>query len=105
MRPPRCYRSYRRTGPKGHAACAPAPALAWGSGTRSRAMKSRTLILGAVAALAALGPLPSAAAPSDDPTTLYQLNDASNFETGCFGPCACPVLTTSPIRGTFLLHR
>jgi len=68
-------------------------------------MKSRTLVLGAVAALAALLPHPSAAAPSDDPTTLYQLIDNSNFETGCFGPCACPVLTTSPIRGTFLLHR
>jgi FlgD Ig-like domain len=66
---------------------------------------SRTLVLGAVAVLAAILPHSSAATPSDDPTTLYQLIDNSNFEAGCFGPCACPVITTSAIRGTFLLHR
>jgi hypothetical protein len=67
-------------------------------------MKSRTLILGAVAALAAIWPHSSAAQTTKDPT-LYKLESTSTFNTGCFGPCACPVLTPSAIRGTFFLRQ
>jgi len=67
-------------------------------------MRSRTLILGAVAAVAAIWPHPSAAQTTSDPTT-YKLESNSTFNTGCFGPCACPVLTPSAIRGTFLLRQ
>jgi len=33
----------------------------------------------------------------------YRLGALSNFQTGCFGPCACPVLISSPLEGTFTL--
>jgi hypothetical protein len=35
----------------------------------------------------------------------YTLNDQSRFEYGCFGPCACPVLSSGPVSGTFALTR
>ena len=31
----------------------------------------------------------------------YFLSSDSRYMTGCFGPCACPVIITSPIKGTF----
>lgn len=37
-------------------------------------------------------------------TTLYMLEDRSDFETGCFGPCDCVTLA-EPLRGTFVLTR
>lgn len=33
----------------------------------------------------------------------YRLRPESEFETGCFDPCACPVLMRGPVDGTFLL--
>jgi hypothetical protein len=34
---------------------------------------------------------------------LYRLDKGSNYEQGCFGPCACPVLVSTPAAGTFVL--
>jgi len=42
---------------------------------------------------------------STDSTATYVLLKDSVFEMGCFGPCACPVLTRGPVQGTFLLTR
>lgn len=36
--------------------------------------------------------------------TLYVLEDASTFESGCFPPCMCPVLILDDLRGTFVLR-
>ena len=35
----------------------------------------------------------------------YQLSPASNLQYGCFGPCACPVLFSGPVKGDFTLYR
>src|SRR5712672_2450859 len=34
----------------------------------------------------------------------YALSDQSRYETGCFGPCACPVLFSNGLKGTFDLR-
>jgi hypothetical protein len=34
----------------------------------------------------------------------YALSDESRYETGCFGPCACPVLFSNGLKGTFDLR-
>jgi len=34
----------------------------------------------------------------------YDLAKESRFETGCFGPCACPVLISGPLEGVFDLR-
>src|SRR5439155_11849287 len=34
---------------------------------------------------------------------LYRLDKGSDYEQGCFGPCACPVLINTPAAGTFVL--
>src|SRR6266550_8460918 len=34
----------------------------------------------------------------------YVLSDESRYETGCFGPCACPVLFSNGLKGTFDLR-
>src|SRR5437773_11332853 len=35
--------------------------------------------------------------------TSYRLNPASNYQQGCFGPCMCPILVGTDVRGTFVL--
>ena len=68
-------------------------------------MRSRPLlILGAMAALAASSALPAAAQTSPGPSTIYQLASNSQFITGCFAPCLCPVLYPSRLQGTFVLR-
>jgi len=59
------------------------------------------------AILVALGPVlfaaPTVSAqPSNDPS-FYFLTPSSAFETGCFGPCECPVFTRG-LQGTFVLQ-
>jgi hypothetical protein len=44
--------------------------------------------------------IPSGAAQTG---TVYQLNQDSTFEQGCFPPCLCPVMVGSAVRGTFVL--
>src|SRR6185503_14028820 len=51
-----------------------------------------SFLLLAPGAVLAQGPAPS--------TVAYVLGSDSQFETGCFGPCACPILGT-PLTGTF----
>lgn len=34
---------------------------------------------------------------------IYELQDESMIEIGCQGPCACPVMTSGPIEGRFVL--
>jgi hypothetical protein len=39
-------------------------------------------------------------------SVLYVLaSPPSQFEWGCFGPCACPILIQSPLAGGFTLRR
>ncbi|MFO0840169.1 MAG: hypothetical protein U1D55_16800 [Phycisphaerae bacterium] len=37
--------------------------------------------------------------------TVYRLDSTSTFQQGCFPPCMCPYLETSPGRGAFTLTR
>jgi hypothetical protein len=59
-------------------------------------------ILSAVTSFAARS---AGAAPADSTISAYQLDGGkSSYATGCFGPCACPILE-SPMQGTFRLKR
>jgi len=64
-------------------------------------MKTLTAVL--LASLSIL-PFPKASAQSAQPR-LYVLKTGSALETGCFGPCACPVLLRSSMQGTFRLQQ
>jgi hypothetical protein len=57
-------------------------------------------ILAAVVFAAAT--LPAVSQVLDKPT-LYRLERTSTFKRGCFPPCACPMLETAPVVGTFRL--
>lgn len=74
----------------------------------------RTLSLPLLASVACAGVLGAgsldpgrARAQGTEPSAvLYALAaPPSEFEWGCFGPCACPVLTQSAIAGSFVLSR
>jgi hypothetical protein len=54
------------------------------------------------AALAALTPT-TVHSQAADSSTIYALAATSDYEIGCFGPCACPVLIAAQVRGTFVL--
>jgi hypothetical protein len=54
--------------------------------------------------LLATSAAPSAAQVVLEHPTLYRLTSDSTFQRGCFPPCACPVMQTSPITGTFFLE-
>ena len=41
--------------------------------------------------------------PLEEGTTLYRLGAASSLEEGCQAPCACPLLITDDVFGTFAL--
>jgi hypothetical protein len=47
----------------------------------------------------------TAAQPNPTFSSLYKLSPNAAFITGCFPPCACPVLITSKVQGTFLLRQ
>ena len=51
----------------------------------------------------ALGVPTALAQGASDAATIYRLNPASNYEQGCFGPCMCPILLGTGVRGTFVL--
>ena len=42
---------------------------------------------------------------ASDPVPYALASPPSQFEWGCFGPCACPVLIRSPLTGTFVLRQ
>lgn len=68
-------------------------------------MISRALALVGIAAAITVASPRHAAAQSEEQPRLYQLEDGSALSTGCFGPCLCPVLIVSPVKGTFSLRR
>lgn len=41
--------------------------------------------------------------PAIQGATLYQLDEASSYQEGCFAPCMCPIMMTQTLRGTLLL--
>ena len=68
-------------------------------------MRSR-LLLASIACAATFTGSPAAAQGPDPGPVLYGLGaPPSQFEWGCFGPCACPVLVQSPVVGSFVLTR
>jgi len=62
--------------------------------------KNRAYILLLLLA-AAVTAFPSGAQPRSE--ALYDLNQGSTFEQGCFPPCVCPEMIEAPVQGTFLL--
>jgi hypothetical protein len=65
---------------------------------------SRLIVLMAFGALALqIGPALASSTVPD--TVVYALSHESSYETGCFGPCACPVLERNPVLGSFKLSR
>ncbi len=63
-------------------------------GVARPAARSRTLLLTTVVIsvlLAATG-VAAAQTATDTLPVLYRLDKGSDYEQGCFGPCACPVL-------------
>jgi len=62
----------------------------------------------ALAFIAVVGSL-AAAAPvhaqgNPDPIPYALTSPPSDFEWGCFGPCACPIVYQSPMAGGFVLR-
>jgi hypothetical protein len=53
--------------------------------------------------LISLAALAATAADAATPPDFYTLRKDSFYETGCFGPCACPVLLRGPVKGGFRL--
>jgi len=60
------------------------------------------IILAAALALSLLGGAAASAQTDSSTVTLYALGTDSRFETGCFGPCLCPILFQT-LKGTFEL--
>ena len=44
-----------------------------------------------------------AAQTAGQPPRFYALRKDSTYESGCFAPCACPILIQGPVRGGFRL--
>jgi hypothetical protein len=65
-------------------------------------MRRRSVFVWCAAALA-YAALPALAQNSGTRPTFYTLRKDSYFETGCFGPCACPVLLHGAAEGRFRL--
>jgi len=65
----------------------------------------RTALLPAVVVCVLLAATGTAAAQTATDTlpALYRLDKGSNYEQGCFGPCACPVLISTEAVGTLVL--
>ena len=64
------------------------------------------LILAIIACAASIAAAPAAAQePPPGPVPYGLAAPPSEFEWGCFGACACPIITQSQIVGTFLLTR
>src|SRR5690242_14909045 len=65
--------------------------------TIPRSILVASLVCGSVASTAAF-------AQVQDPIQ-YGLGQNSTLEYGCFGPCACPVVYSGPMTGTFTFYR
>ena len=64
----------------------------------------RTNSLVCCAAVLAGAVLQAPAENSGSRPSFYTLRKDSHFETGCFPPCACPVLVQGPVEGRFRLR-
>jgi hypothetical protein len=58
----------------------------------------------AVLAGAALPALAQGSGSTSNGPSFYTLRKDSLFQSGCFGPCACPVLLNGPVEGRFRLR-
>lgn len=67
------------------------------------ASRRRIVVVRFLLAILLLGVLPASAAAF--PARRYSLTEKSQFQSGCFPPCLCPILLTQPVRGHFLLVR
>jgi hypothetical protein len=47
---------------------------------------------------------PAGASAQTEVPRLYVLQAGSTFDTGCFGPCLCPIME-QPMQGTFRLQK
>jgi len=56
-----------------------------------------------IAVLLAATGVAAAQTATDTLPVLYRLDKGSNYEQGCFGPCACPVLINTEAVGTLVL--
>jgi hypothetical protein len=64
----------------------------------------RHRLLASIVCACALAASPAAGQGNGPAPMVYALvNPPSQFEWGCFGPCACPVFVQSPIVGKFVL--
>ncbi len=68
------------------------------------AMKISVGISFMLVGLAVFGTGESAAQADSSDVKLYDLGPKSSFETGCFGPCECPIFLRQ-LQGTFYLQR
>src|SRR5436190_20033339 len=75
----------------------------WLAAERRVSFQRITQIFALATAILAIGVCaPNAQTVSSAPA-IYRLNKDAAFQKGCFGPCLCPVLLASSIRGTFVL--
>jgi hypothetical protein len=65
---------------------------------------SRTILLVCCAAVLAGATVQASAQNSGNRPSFYTLRKDSVYQTGCFGPCACPVLLQGPVEGGFRLR-
>ena len=63
-----------------------------------------TTILGVLGGLALFGATTAQAQPDSSTVTHYELQPNSRFTWGCFGPCACAIYSSQPLKGTFDLR-
>ena len=67
-------------------------------------MRYPRIVIGLLSWLAVFGVTASEAQPDSSSSALYELSPNSSFQWGCFGPCACPIFSSQPLKGTFDLR-
>jgi hypothetical protein len=65
--------------------------------------RAYSIVLASLAGLLLAAPV--ARAQVADPVLYSVESPPSDFEYGCFGPCACPILIRGPLTGTFSLRQ
>src|SRR5437867_4082370 len=60
--------------------------------------------IGVLGALALFGVTAASAQIDSSNVTHYELQPNSRFTWGCFGPCACAIFSSQPLKGTFDLR-
>src|SRR5438552_1050928 len=75
-----------------------------GTSGRRSAMRLLVPTLAALTIAACSTLLAAPARGADSTQVPYLLQPGSDFEVGCFGPCACPILYQLPMKGSFVLE-